>query len=163
MLTRILAVVTLALTVAACTPIEEADAPATAAEPAAPIVDYYVSEGTAAAGYPFADAVQVGNMLFLSGQIGVQPETFQLVEGGIETETRRTLDNIGRILAARGSSFEEIVKCTVMLADIVEWPAFNGIYKEYFPSGRYPARSAFAASGLALGARVEVECWATVK
>ncbi len=145
----------------ACSPVEQAatEPPAT---DEAPAVEYYTSDETAAAGYPFADAVRVGDLLVLSGQVGVLPENFQLVEGGIEPETRQTLDNIGRILEAKGASFEDIVKCTVMLADIAEWPAFNVVYKEYFPSGRYPARSAFAASGLALGARVEVECWAAV-
>lgn len=159
--TRILGLAAL-LVLAACRP--AAQSPSTSEAAAAPgAVDFYTSAETTAAGYPFADAVQVGSLLFLSGQVGVEPETFELVDGGIEAETRRTLDNIGRILAARGLSFEDVVKCTVMLADIAEWPAFNAIYREYFPSGRYPARSAFAASGLALGARVEVECWAAVE
>lgn len=155
-------VLTALLPLAACSPSEQGSN-TTAADgeaPASPIIEYYASEETLASGYPFADAVRVRDLLFLSGQVGVNPETFELVEGGIEAESRRTLDNIGRILAAKGLSFEDVVKCTVMLADIAEWPAFNTIYKEYFTSGRYPARSAFAASGLALGARVEVECWA---
>lgn len=154
------------LPLTACAPAEQA-AEGSAARGgealASPTVEYYASEQTLASGYPFADAVRVGDLLFLSGQIGVDPETFELVEGGIEAESRRTLDNVGRILAAKDLSFEDVVKCTVMLADIAEWPVFNTVYKEYFASGRYPARSAFAASGLALGARVEVECWAAIQ
>ncbi len=149
----------------ACHPAAEMHSTSVASrsEPRPAAVEHYTSEDTAAAGYPFADAVRVGDLWILSGQIGVDPKTFELVEGGIEAESRRTLDNVGRILAAKGLGLEDVVKCTVMLADIAEWPAFNTIYKEYFPAGRYPARSAFAASGLALGARVEVECWAAVR
>ena len=155
----------LAPALVACAPVEPPSVAAAADEPAGgpAAVEYYTSDGTAAAGYPFADAVRVGDLWILSGQIGVNPVSFELVAGGIEAESRRALDNVGRILAAKGLSFDDVVKCTVMLADIAEWPAFNEIYKEYFPSGRYPARSAFAASGLALGARVEVECWAAVR
>lgn len=67
------------------------------------------------------------------------------------------MDNIGAVLAASGSSFDKIVKCTIMLADIGDWAAFNEVYASYFKPP-YPARSAFAASGLALGARVEIDC-----
>lgn len=157
-----LCLIAVVLCLSACAPVEEASLAAAPGDPS-PTVEYYTSDETAAAGYPFADAVRLGDLLILSGQIGVDPETFALVEGGIEAESRRSLDNVGRILAAKGLSFEDVVKCTVMLADIAEWPAFNAIYKQYFPSGRYPARSAFAASGLALGARVEVECWAAAR
>jgi 2-iminobutanoate/2-iminopropanoate deaminase len=84
------------------------------------------------------------------------------VPGGIKPETRQTLDNVKRILERHGSSMERVVKCTVMMADMAEWPAMNEVYKTYFRKDRMPARSAFGASGLALGARVEIECWATV-
>ncbi|HVF33930.1 MAG TPA: Rid family hydrolase, partial [Candidatus Saccharimonadia bacterium] len=87
--------------------------------------------------------------------------TGKLVAGGIEPETRRTMQNIKEALEAHGHSLVDVVKCTAMLADIAEWPKFNAVYRTYF-DGRYPARSALGASGLALGARVEVECIAYV-
>ena len=112
-------------------------------------------------GLPFSEAVQVDSTLYLSGMVGVKPGTTELVSGGLEAESRRTMDNIKMTLEAHGASMDDVVKCTVMLADISEWGTFNAIYKTYF-SERYPARSALGASGLALGARVEVECMAVV-
>ena len=112
-------------------------------------------------GLPFSEAVRVDNTLYLSGMVGVKPGSVELVTGGIEAEARRTMDNIKMTLEAHGASMGDVVKCTVMLADISEWATFNGIYKTYFDA-RYPARSALGASGLALGARVEVECMAVV-
>ncbi|HKY32865.1 MAG TPA: RidA family protein [Candidatus Polarisedimenticolia bacterium] len=109
---------------------------------------------------PFSAAVRVGPMLYLSGQIGTD-ESGALVPGGIEPETRQTLENIKAVLERGGSSLDQVVKCTVMLADISEWPAMNAVYTTYF-KGKLPARSAFAASGLAMGARIELECWAAV-
>ena len=110
---------------------------------------------------PFSEAVQLGDVLFLSGQIGNVPGTLALVPGGIVPEARRALDNVRGVLERHGSSLEAVVKCTVFLADIAEWKAFNEVYREYFPRN-LPARSALAASGLALGARVELECIAHV-
>lgn len=106
---------------------------------------------------PFSEAVEVGGTLYLSGQIGIRPGTLELVPGGIEAEARRTMENIKTTLEAHGYSMRDVVKCTVMLADIAEWGAFNEVYKTYFAEP-YPARSALGANGLALGARVEVEC-----
>jgi 2-iminobutanoate/2-iminopropanoate deaminase len=106
--------------------------------------------------YPFSPAVRVGDLLFLSGQIGTD-SAGRLVPGGIEAETRRTLDNIADILRRTGSSLDRVVKCTVMMADMREWPAMNAVYATYFPTNK-PARSALGATGLALGARVEIEC-----
>ena len=100
-------------------------------------------------------------MLYLSGQLGIMPGTTDLAPGGIQGETRQAMDNIRSVLERNGSSMDRIVKCTVMIDDIAEWPAFNEVYLTYFP-GPKPARSAFGADGLALGGRVEVECWATV-
>ncbi|MCH2134196.1 MAG: Rid family detoxifying hydrolase [Phycisphaerales bacterium] len=112
-------------------------------------------------GFPFSEAVRVDNTLYLSGMVGVKPGTTELVAGGIEAESRQTMDNIRMTLEAHGASMDDVVKCTVMLADISEWSRFNDIYKTYF-NGRYPARSALGANGLALGARIEVECIAVV-
>ncbi len=113
-------------------------------------------------GLPFSDAVRVGHTLYLSGSIGNLPGTLELAEGGISGETRQAMDNIKTTLVKYGSSMEEIVKCTIMLDDIDEWGAMNEVYVSFFPTHK-PARSAFGADGLALNARVEIECIATVK
>jgi 2-iminobutanoate/2-iminopropanoate deaminase len=107
---------------------------------------------------PFSGLVRVGSMLYLSGQLGTD-STGRLVPGGIGPETAQALANVRALLEAHGSSMDRVVKCTIMLADIGEWGAMNQEYVRHFPSRR-PARSAFGASGLALGARVEVECLA---
>ena len=110
--------------------------------------------------FPFSPAVRVGSTLYLSGQIGTD-STGRLVAGGIGPETRQTMENIRDVLARTGSSLDRVVKCTVMMADMAEWPAMNAIYTTYFPTHK-PARSALGANGLALGARVEIECIATI-
>ena len=110
---------------------------------------------------PFSEAVRVDNMLYLSGQIGIAPGTRKLVSGGLKAETRQTMENIKHSLEAQGYTMRDLVKCTVMLADISEWAAFNEVYHTFF-SGQYPARSALGVNGLVLGARVEVECIAAV-
>ena len=111
--------------------------------------------------YPFSPAVRAGGFIFVSGQIGARTENGRmvLVPGGIEAETRQTMNNIKAILEQNGSSLERVVKCTVMIADMADWPRINPIYAEYFP-GPKPARSALGANGLALGAKVEIECMA---
>jgi len=111
---------------------------------------------------PFSEAVRVGHMLYLSGQLGFDSKTASLVEGGIGPETIQTMENIKATLEKHGSSMAEVVKCTVFLADIAEWAAMNEVYMTYFPTNP-PARSALGSSGLALGARAEIECMATVK
>ena len=111
---------------------------------------------------PFSEAVRVGHILYLSGQIGIDPATSRLAEGGITGETRQTLENIKASLEKYGSSMAEVVKCTVYLADINEWAAMNEVYVTYFPTNP-PARSALGTSGLALGSRTEIECMATVQ
>ena len=103
----------------------------------------------------------MGHTLYLSGQIGVVPGTLELVPGGLAAEARQTMENIKATLEVHGASMDELVKCTVMLSDISEWAAFNEVYKTFF-NKRFPARSAFGANGLALGARVEVECIAVL-
>lgn len=110
---------------------------------------------------PFSEAVRVGDLLMLSGQIGNMPGTLELAEGGIAAETRQVMENIGISLRAHGYAMRDLVKCSVFLADMAEWDAFNAVYATYFEAGRYPARSAFGTSGLAFGARVEVECIAS--
>ncbi|MGH8178410.1 MAG: RidA family protein [Steroidobacter sp.] len=107
--------------------------------------------------FPFSEAVRAGDLLFLSGQIGDDPATGRVVPGGIVPEARQTFRHIRDVLERNGASLADVVKCTVFLADIAEWGAFNTTYREFFRKP-YPARSALGASGLALGARVEVEC-----
>lgn len=118
---------------------------------------YYPMPASGGAPLPFSEAVQLGDTLYVSGQVGNQPGTLTLASGGIGPEARQALDNMKAVLERHGSSLDSVVKCTVFFADIKEWPAFNEIYRTYFKKN-LPARSALAASGLALGARVEVEC-----
>lgn len=106
---------------------------------------------------PFSDAVRVGDVLFVSGQVGLPPGERALVPGGIAPETRQTLENIKRVLEAHGSSMDRVAKCTVFLADMAEWPKMNEVYVGYFGAA-LPARSALGSNGLAMGARVEIEC-----
>ncbi len=112
-------------------------------------------------GLPFSAAVRVGNMLYLSGQIGTVPGTRQLADTGITGQVRQALENIKATLGYAGSSLERVVKCTVFLLDIKDFAAMNAVYTTYFPNDP-PARSTIAASGLAAGARVEIECLAVV-
>ena len=123
-------------------------------------VEYLKADTTSS--LPFSDAVRIGNMLYLSGVIGID-DSGKVVPGGIATETKQIMENVHRILARNGSSMDRVFKCTVMLADIKEWPTFNEAYRTYFSPKRLPARSAFGTTGLSLGARVEIEFWATVK
>ncbi len=125
------------------------------ATPAEPVA-FLNSPAFSALGLPFSEIVRVGDMLYLSGQVGNQPGTLTLVPGGIEAEARQTLQNIKTSLEAHGYSMTQIVKCTVMLADMADWPVFNAVYARFFAQP-YPARSAFAARGLALGGRLELE------
>ena len=124
-------------------------------------VEYLLMPGMEDMGLPFSSAVRVDNTLYLSGNLGNIPGTIELAEGGIQGETRQTMENIKRVLEQFGSSLDEVVKCTVFLADMSEWGAMNEVYKTYFKNP--PARSALGANGLALNARVEIECIAVVK
>ena len=110
---------------------------------------------------PFSEAVLLGDTLYVSGQIGIQPGTMKLVPGGIVPESRRALETMREVLERHGSGLRHVVKCTIFLADIGEWAQFNEVYREFF-TDPLPARSALASSGLALGARVELECVAWV-
>jgi 2-iminobutanoate/2-iminopropanoate deaminase len=109
---------------------------------------------------PFSEAVRVRGTLYVSGAIGIDASG-RLVSGGIEAETRQAMENIRAILERHGSSMSRVIKSTVMLADMAEWPAMNAVYLEFFPD-QLPARSAFGTNGLALGARVEIEALALV-
>jgi 2-iminobutanoate/2-iminopropanoate deaminase len=124
--------------------------------------EYYpVAGSTASMSPPFSEAVRVGDMLYVSGTIGLG-KSGKLVDGGVTAEAKQAMDNIGATLKRHGSGFDEIVQCTVALADIKDWPAFNDVYRQYF-TAHLPARMAFATAGLALGAHVEVQCNAALK
>jgi len=111
--------------------------------------------------YPFSEAVAYNGVLYLSGDLGVGADG-KLVAGGIGPESRQTMENIKATLKRHELDMGDIIKCTVFLADITDWPEFNKVYASYFEKGRYPARSALAAAALALGARVELECIAAL-
>jgi reactive intermediate/imine deaminase len=107
---------------------------------------------------PFSDAVRVGNVLYLSGQLGIGADG--KLPDGIEAQTKQALENVGAILKRAGLGYADVFHCTAMLADMKDWPAMNKVYVTYFPEGKRPARSAFGASGLALGGLIELECQA---
>ncbi len=124
-----------------------------------PDVEFLKSNAVLPASLPFSDGVRVDNLVILSGQIGVKPGTLELVAGGIVPEARQTFENISLMLKAHGLKLKDVVRVQIMLADMADWPRFNEVYREFF-SEPWPARSAFGANGLALGARVEVEIFA---
>lgn len=110
---------------------------------------------------PFSPARWAGDVLFVSGAVGNRDGEMQVVEGGVQAETRQALENIQAVLEDHGASMSDVVKCTVMLDDISQWAAMNEVYVEFFEPPR-PARSAFGADGLAIGAALEIECIAHV-
>jgi len=124
---------------------------------AAPI-ERYTDPTMAEANLPFSQAVRVGDMLYLSGQIGNVPGTLDLAPGGMEGQARQTMNNIKTVLEANGASFAHVTKCLVMLSEMSQWADFNKVYVTYFEKSQFPARSAFGANGLALGGALEVEC-----
>lgn len=119
-------------------------------------VTFHSSHWPRKADAPFSDAVAVGDLFFLSGQLGIDDATRQLVSGGIVPETRQTLENIKAILNHHDMTLRDVVKCLVILSDIDDFAAFNDVYKTYLP--QKPARTTFAASGLAINAKIEIEC-----
>jgi enamine deaminase RidA (YjgF/YER057c/UK114 family) len=122
-------------------------------------IQYLNSDETKEKGYPFSDATVVNGIIYLSGAIGTLPDG-SVVSGGIVAETRQTMMNIKNRLEKMGGSMDDIFKCTCMLADIKDWPLMSQEYKKFFNPDKLPARSAFAGSGLALGAKLEIECMA---
>jgi reactive intermediate/imine deaminase len=120
-------------------------------------VEFMNPPGSASLGLPFSPAVKAGGQVYVSGQIGTLPGTTSLVPGGMVEEAKQTIENIKSILVANGYSLRDVVKCTVMLADMNEWAAFNEVYMKAF-TPPYPARSAVGANGLARGAKVELDC-----
>ncbi|MEM9086405.1 MAG: Rid family hydrolase [Pseudomonadota bacterium] len=126
-------------------------------KPAATAPEYRPLEGSST---PYSEAVQVGDTLYLAGKLGTAADGSGLEPGGIEAETRRAMERIGETLAKYDLTHDAIFKCTVFLADMEDFDAFNGVYRTFFKEGRYPARSTVAVKGLAIGAAIEVECLA---
>jgi len=110
---------------------------------------------------PYNQAVQVGNTLYISGQIGFVPETMEVIKGGVVVETKQALTNMGHILEAANCSFNNVVKTTVLLADINDFKDVNEVYTKFF-TNNYPARAAYQVAALPRGARVEIEAVAVV-
>ena len=129
--------------------------------PAAPrsqTVEYFPAPALQGRPAPFSTAVRVGDVVYLSGAIGITPDG--KLPDTFEGQAKQTMENIGASLKARGLGWGDVFKCTVFIADMKNWPAFNTVYVPYFAPGRLPARSAVGASGLALGAQLELECMA---
>ncbi len=118
--------------------------------------------GAPAAIGPYSPAVKVGNMLFLSGSIPLDPATGQLVEGGIKEQSTRVMENIKGLLAAAGADFNHVVRTTVFMIDLGEFAAMNEVYASYF-SAPYPARSTVQVARLPKEVRVEIDVIAVLK
>jgi 2-iminobutanoate/2-iminopropanoate deaminase len=118
-----------------------------------------VSEGAPKAIGPYSIGVQVGDFIFTSGQLGLDPDTGELVTGGVESETEQAIMNLKTILTAAGSSLENVIKTTVFLRDINDFPRMNNIYAKFF-TGNYPARSTVQVAALPKGAAVEIDATA---
>ena len=123
-----------------------------------PAVEHFGNPALNGKPLPFSEAVRVGDVLYLSGQIGIGADG--KLPDGIQAQTRQAMDNIGAVLKRAGLTYADVFHCTAFLADMKDWPAFNTVYVTYFPEGKRPARSAFGANGLALGALLELECQA---
>lgn len=106
---------------------------------------------------PYSQAIKTGNTVYVSGQLGVIPETGAFPEGGIEAQTKQSLTNIKNILASEGYEMTDVVKVSVLLKDINDFAAMNGVYGTFFVEGSYPARSAFQVAALPKGGMVEIE------
>jgi 2-iminobutanoate/2-iminopropanoate deaminase len=111
---------------------------------------------------PYSQAVRIGNLVYTAGQIALDPATGKLVEGGIEAETRRALQNLQAVLEAAGTSLVNVIKTTVFLQDMGDFGAMNGVYSQFFNVSP-PARSAVQVAALPLGAQVEIEAIASVE
>jgi 2-iminobutanoate/2-iminopropanoate deaminase len=124
--------------------------------------DVVVAEGAPKAIGPYSVAIRSGGLVFVSGTLGMDPETGELVPGGIEAQTRKVLENLSNILEASGSSLDRVVKTTVFLADMSEFPNMNAVYAEFFVH-EPPARSTVEVAALPKAAAVEIEAIATVR
>jgi len=124
-------------------------------------MDYIATNDAPKAIGPYSQAVRAGNLLFLSGQIPLDPATGELVQGDFAAQTRRVFENLSAVLAAAGVSFANITRATVYLADLGNFQTLNGIYAEYFGDHK-PARSTVGVASLPKGATVEIDLIAVV-
>ena len=106
---------------------------------------------------PYSQAIRIDNLVFTAGQVGLNPATMEIVEGGVEAQARQVLTNLKNVLEAADSGLNFVVKTTVFLQSMSDFAAMNGIYQEFFPEN-HPARSTVAVAGLPKGALVEIEC-----
>lgn len=106
----------------------------------------------------YSQAIKIGDFIYTAGQLGLDPSTGVLVEGGIVEQARRVLENLSAVLQAAGSSLDQVVKTTVFLSDMANFAAMNEVYKQYFNTDTPPARSTVQAAALPLGAMVEIKC-----
>ena len=127
------------------------------AAPARSVVLHFPRSTLNAQPLPFSSAVRIGDILYLSGQMGFRDDG--TLADGMAGQARQALENIRAVLASAGLGFGDVFHCTVMLADMKQWADFNKVYVEYFKDP-LPARSAFGANGLAMGGLVELECQA---
>jgi 2-iminobutanoate/2-iminopropanoate deaminase len=127
----------------------------------APVREVIAPAGTSTLA-PYSPGVRAGDLVFLSGQVGLRPGTRELAAGGIAAETGQALENVRTVLAAAGLTPADVVKCTVFLADMRDYDAMNAIYSGFFDTAP-PARSAVGVNALPLGARVEIECIARAR
>ena len=114
------------------------------------------TSGAPAAIGPYSQGIKVGNMVFLSGQIPLDPRSGQLVTGDIGAQTERVMQNLLAVLTAGGLGFEHVVRCTIYLMDMNDFAAVNEVYGRYFPANP-PARATVQVAGLPKGARVEID------
>ena len=149
---RLLPVIFLLIGVSACVTPETNDVQSTPAEKMRRVIS---TENAPAAVGPYSQAIQVGDMLFLAGQIGLDPATRTIVEGGVEAETRQAMSNLDAVLKAAGFSMADVVQAQVFLADLNDYAVMNEIYGSYFPS-MAPGRAAVQVARLPLDARVEI-------
>ena len=123
-------------------------------------MEFVRTEHAPAAIGPYSQAAVVGDLVFTAGQVALDPATGTVIEGGIEAQTARVMENIAAVLAAAGSSLSQVVKTTVFLTDMADFPAMNQVYAKAFGDHK-PARATVAVAGLPLGVRVEIEAVAT--
>ena len=110
---------------------------------------------------PYSQAVVSGGLVYCSGQIPLEPSTGAMVEGGVEAQARRCMDNLAAVLEAAGSGLQSVLKVTAYLTDMGDFPAFNDVYATYFDE-EPPARATVGVAALPKGARVEVDCIAAI-
>ncbi len=107
---------------------------------------------------PYSQAIRHGGLLYSCGQIALDPSTGKLVDGDVEAQAHQALTNLRAVVEAGGSSMDKVIKTTVYLVDMADYPKVNAVYLQYFPEGPRPARSAVAVAGLPLGALIEIDC-----